>query len=324
MKKLTILSSFFFFFFNTQVFANYVINPDHSQILFSVSYLKVSEVRGSMTKFRGFATLDDQGLPSSVEMVINADSITTFDEKRDLHLKKEDFFSVKKYPEIIFKAQGTPKKVDEEIYDYAGEIVFLGKTHPIKLQLVALGEETDPWGKSSTFFRVRAELDRKELGLHWNRVLDQGDYLVGEKVFLDATIQLQPRGAQTSFSTHMIPGPRAGKVAPEQSQAPSVKDQIEQAKRETIVDQNPKAKIVEQSQRKQTEQNEGPTFLEYSQLGFLAFFSLIGIFATGMGVKFWLEKKNQNGKRHFIGEAVFLVLFFFYSTWLYTFTKLLF
>lgn len=277
-----------------------------------------------MTKFRGFATLDERGLPSSVELVINADSITTFDEKRDLHLKKEDFFSVKKYPEIIFKAQGTPKKVDEEIYDYDGEIVFLGKTHPIDLQLVALGEETDPWGKSSTFFRVRAELDRKELGLHWNRVLDQGDYLVGEKVFLDATIQLQPRGSQTSFSTHMIPGPRAGKVAPEQNQAPSVKDQIEQAKRETIVDQNPKAKIAEQPLRKQTQQNEGPSFLEYTQLGFLAFFSLIGIFATGMSVKFWLEKKNQNGKRHFIGEAVFLVLFFFYSTWLYTFTKLLF
>lgn len=308
--------------FSIEAKAAYVINPDHSQILFSVSYLKVSQIRGSMTRFRGHASLDRNGLPTAVELVINSDSITTFDERRDYHLKKEDFFAVKRHPEIHFKAEGLPQKIDEDIYSYPGEITFFGKKHPVVLQLIALGQEVDPWGKVSTFFQVRTQLNRKELGLHWNRVLDQGEYLVGESVFIDATIQLQPRDAQTAFSTHMVPGPRAGRQAPAVAQAPSLEEQIQ------LADQIPTQDLVVSVTN--DEDNEKPlpshslTFLEHVQLGMLAFFSLIGIFATGIGVKFWLEKKREDGKRHFIGEVVFLILFFFYSTWLYTFTKIVF
>lgn len=278
-----------------------------------------------MNKFRGFATLNQDGLPTAVELIINANSITTFDEKRDLHLKKEDFFNVKKFPEIIFRTDKTPTKVDDEIFNYAGEIVFLGKTHPIDLQLISLGEEKDPWGKTSVFFKVRAQLDRKELGLHWNRVLDQGDYLVGEKVFIDATIQLQPKGAQTPFSTHMIPGPRAGKSNTVPRSTPTVTEQIQESQKTATLDQErPDEQSLPAVATKTQRPSSRPTFMEYVQLGSLAFFSLIGIFATGMGIKFFLEKKHENAKKHFIGEAVFLILFFFFSTWIYTFTKYLF
>lgn len=311
--------------------ADFVINPDHSQILFSVSYLKISQIRGSFTKFRGNATLDKQGLPSSVELLINADSITTFDQKRDLHLKRDDFLAVNRFPEIRFRAEGTPTKIDEEIYNYPGKLEFLGKEHPLNLQLISLGQETDPWGKVSAFFQIRAELDRRDLGLHWNRVLDQGDYLVGEMVYLDATIQLQPRSGQTPFSTHMIPAIRAGSEDSPSTSAPTVAEQIA-AQKAVLEGQDLSVAAAKEDQSGVRIESEAQkplgklelTMLEQVQIGFLAFFALIGIFATGIGIKFWLEKNQETKKRHFIGEVIFILLFFAYSTWLFTLVKKIF
>lgn len=317
-------SVFFSLSFPSFARADFVINPDHSQILFSVSYLKVSQIRGSFTRFRGHATLDQEGLPSSVELLINADSVTTFDQKRDHHLLRDDFFAVKRFPEISFQAKGKPQKIDDGLYSYPGQLQFLGKQHPLELQLISLGQETDPWGKVSAFFQIRAQLDRRELGLHWNRVLDQGDYLVGETVFIDATIQLQPRAGQTPFSTHMVPAPRAGSKNSVIKEAPPVAEQIA-AKANQFDEQNLFVESKEQqTQSHSTTERHELTLLEQIQLALLAFFSLIGIFATGMAAKFWLEKNQSTKKRHLVGDIIFILLFFAYSTWLFTLVKKIF
>ena len=41
--------------------------------------------------------------------------------------------------------------------------------------------------------------------MSWNKMLDNGGYLIGDQVGITITIQSQPQGEVTPFSTHMIP-----------------------------------------------------------------------------------------------------------------------
>jgi hypothetical protein len=41
--------------------------------------------------------------------------------------------------------------------------------------------------------------------MNWNKELDNGGLLVGDEVRIKISVQAQPKGEKTAFSTHMIP-----------------------------------------------------------------------------------------------------------------------
>lgn len=191
----------------------YLVNADHSQIFFSVPYLKVSEVTGAFQTFRGEIRFDQQNLvPENVYLIIDTASLTTHDQKRDHHLQKEDFFWTSKYPTLSFQSDEiTPSQDDEgPFYQVNGDLLFQDRLYPQSFKVRHLGDQTDPWGKLSRFYAFEGSLSREELGLKWNQLLDTGELLVGDQVSLYGRLQLQESGKTTPFSTHMVPGPRAG------------------------------------------------------------------------------------------------------------------
>ena len=79
------------------------IDPEHSSIQFKVSHLGLVDVKGIFRKFQGTVNLDEKDIAkSSVKVTIDAASIDTGVEKRDEHLRTEDFFDVAKHPTITF------------------------------------------------------------------------------------------------------------------------------------------------------------------------------------------------------------------------------
>ena len=84
--------------------ARYDVDPDHSSIEFSVVHMVVSKTKGRFTDYKGFVEMDPDGLKiKAIEAVINTASVNTMHEKRDGHLKNEDFFNVEKYPTMTYK-----------------------------------------------------------------------------------------------------------------------------------------------------------------------------------------------------------------------------
>src|SRR3989304_2963820 len=84
--------------------ARYDVDPDHSSIEFSVAHMVVSKTKGRFTDYKGFVEMDPEGLKiKEIEAVINTASVTTMHEKRDGHIKNEDFFNVEKYPTMTYK-----------------------------------------------------------------------------------------------------------------------------------------------------------------------------------------------------------------------------
>jgi polyisoprenoid-binding protein YceI len=87
----------------------YKIDAVHSEAGFRVRHL-ITKVSGRFTKFTGTIVVDTKDLAkSSVEVAIEAPSITTDNEKRDEHLRSDAFFDVAKYPTLTFKSTSVKK-----------------------------------------------------------------------------------------------------------------------------------------------------------------------------------------------------------------------
>ncbi len=182
------------------------IIQEHSRVGFDVDYMLMTKVEGQFKKYTGLFELnavEDQ--LSNVRVAISGKSVDTNDGKRDFHLRGHEFFFVASYPEITFKAKGPVAIKSGEKFKLAGEITLRGISKPLVLDGFYKGKIKDPWGKENYFFTLTGELDRKDFEIVWNKQMDAGGFLVGDKVRINIIVQSQIVGEKTSFSTHMIP-----------------------------------------------------------------------------------------------------------------------
>lgn len=167
----------------------YAIDPSHSRLGFTVRHLGFTKVRGAFEQFEGSLNLDPEDLSSvEAEAVIQADSITTNDEKRDAHLRSADFFEVNAYPTISFKSTGV-EDVNGTNFTLVGDFTMHGVTKTLELEAEYLGAGRDPFGNDKVALEARTTINRKDFGLNWNAALESGGVLVSEKVDLELEIQ---------------------------------------------------------------------------------------------------------------------------------------
>lgn len=160
----------------------YVIDPDHTQIIFKVKHMGISTVTGRFDLFEGTYAFDEEDLgKSSVETTITTASINTNKKKRDDHLKSPDFLNVEKNPTITFKSKEV-KKGDGEDFSIVGDLTINGVTKEVVLDAEYGGSATDPWGNERSAFTAETKIDRKDYGITWNKSLDAGGVVVGDEV----------------------------------------------------------------------------------------------------------------------------------------------
>lgn len=163
------------------------IDPAHSEINFTVRHMMISNVRGRFEKFTGEVEFDPENpVNSSVNVIIDASSINTREEKRDDHLRSADFFNVETYPYLTFKSKKI-KVLDDDHGQIIGDLTIRGDTREVALDTVFNGMSKSPWGLLSAGFSAVTKINRKEWGLSWNVALETGGFLVGD----DITIQIE-------------------------------------------------------------------------------------------------------------------------------------
>jgi polyisoprenoid-binding protein YceI len=165
------------------------IDPAHSGANFSVRHMVISKVRGRFAKFHGKLALDEQDLTrSTVDVHIDASSIETGVADRDAHLRSPDFFDVERFPELTFSSKRIERLADDR-YRVVGDLTIRGTTREVPLEVEVGGIEKDPWGNERAGFTARAQIERKDFGLAWNKVLETGGVVVGERVDIDIDIE---------------------------------------------------------------------------------------------------------------------------------------
>ncbi len=168
--------------------ARFNVDPDHSSIGFSVAHMVVSKTTGRFTDYNGFIEMDPETLKiKDIEALINTASVTTYHEKRDGHLKNEDFFNVEKYPTMTYKMKYSRKDGDNIIA--IGDLTMLGVTREITLSGKFNGVVKDPYGNTRVGFTAEGKLNRKDFGMNWNKLLDSGGLVVSDDVSIKLEIE---------------------------------------------------------------------------------------------------------------------------------------
>lgn len=168
--------------------ATYKVDPVHSQVHFSVAHLVMFKVRGVFTEFTGTAEADPAtNSIQSVQASITTNSIDTRIEKRDNHLRSEDFFAAERFPQMSFVSKSiTGNGPDITI---VGDLTIRDQTKEVVLNGQYLGSNKDGWGNEVAGFEASGKINRKDFGLTWNKVLETGGMTVGEEVEIGLEIQ---------------------------------------------------------------------------------------------------------------------------------------
>lgn len=148
----------------------YTIDPDHSGVRFSVGHAGVALLDGAFTKIEGSYTFDPRHPQADkVDVIVQADSVTTFMPLRDKHLLGPEFLDAAKYPNIHFVgsryvAQGEHRGV------LHGLLTLHGITRPVSFHVRLVGAGAvpylpKPWGGYLSGFVATAVIDRTAFGI---------------------------------------------------------------------------------------------------------------------------------------------------------------
>lgn len=167
----------------------YEIDPDHSLVSFKVRHLAISSVLGQFDKFKGVFNFDPKNFGASMARAsIDVSSINTNQNKRDDHLRSDDFFSAAKFPEITFVSKKI-EGVSPDNFKLIGDLTMRGVTKEVELDVEMGGQTKDPWGNDRVAFSASTKLNRRDFGLSWSKILETGTVVVGDEVKIELEIE---------------------------------------------------------------------------------------------------------------------------------------
>ena len=168
------------------------VDPAHTLVEFSAKHMMITTVKGRFTQVQGTIVADEANPErSSVEVEIDAASLTTGVEQRDGHLRSADFLDVETYPVITFRSrriEGAFAGAGDS-FRVIGDLTVRGTTREIELAATFEGTGRDPWGGERASFTAEAKLDRRDFGLTWNQTLEAGGILVSNQIKLSFEVQ---------------------------------------------------------------------------------------------------------------------------------------
>lgn len=166
---------------------DYVIDPDHLSVGFLVSHVGYAKTLGLFRDGGGEFTFDEStGELSDLRVVVNTNSIFTNHDKRDEHLRSEDFLNTEQFPEMVFTAKDA-QRTGENTFQVVGDLTLLGETKPLTLDVTWNKSDTYPFRPGVYIFKpyvlgasARGTLRRSDYGMTYA----VADGLVGDEVEL--------------------------------------------------------------------------------------------------------------------------------------------
>lgn len=163
------------------------IDKGHSTIGFSVAHLVVSETTGKFKDFdASVVSKSDDFNGAEVSFTAKTASVDTDDEKRDGHLKSDDFFNAEKFPELKFV--GTIVK-NGSAYVLKGNLTIRDVTKAVSFD-VTYGGRVKAFGGEKSGFKLNGKINRQDYGLKFNKALEGGGLVVGDDVEISCKIEL--------------------------------------------------------------------------------------------------------------------------------------
>lgn len=144
---------------------SYTVDPAHTFPHFSINHLGFSTMQGRFDRSSGKITLDRTAKTGSVNIAIEAASVSTGFAKRDEHLKSPDFFNAAEFPAITYKSSAVKFKGDAPA-TVEGSLTLLGVTRPVTLTIDTFKCGANPMNKKEECgAAASAQFKRSDFGM---------------------------------------------------------------------------------------------------------------------------------------------------------------
>jgi polyisoprenoid-binding protein YceI len=161
----------------------WTIDPERTKVGFVAPHLVFARVKGGFKEVSGDLRVGNGPSDSWVDVRVGTSSVDTGQPVRDAHLRSADFLDASNHPEMRFRSTDL-EVCGSRSCKVSGELTLRGVTRPLTLDVDFLSKENDAGGREKLAFEARANLDREEFGLVWNRKIEAGGLLVGRHIEL--------------------------------------------------------------------------------------------------------------------------------------------
>ena len=169
----------------------WTVDPAHSQIGFVAKHLGFTKVNGQFKKYTATAHGDPKTAKlAMLEATAEASSIDTGIEKRDKHLKGEEFFNADKFPQLKLVAKSF--KWNGNKFTANAELTIRDVTKPVTFKGELLGVHKVNFGQGEQMragYEGTATINRKDFGLTWSMVTE-GIAVVADPVQIEIAAEL--------------------------------------------------------------------------------------------------------------------------------------
>lgn len=143
------------------------VDKVHSNVKFAVSHMVVSEVEGSFKMFDGNLVASKADLSDAkVSFSVDVASVNTDNDRRDGHLKSDDFFNAEKFPKMTFVGKSM-KPLGNNKYKLSGDLTIRDVTKTVEFD-VTYGGQINTGRGIKAGFKAKATIDRLQFG--WEQV----------------------------------------------------------------------------------------------------------------------------------------------------------
>ena len=167
--------------------SEYDLDKAHTNVGFTVKHMMITNVNGNFKAYDANIDFDAKSKTFKVfKATVDTTSIDTGIEKRDNHLRSEDFFASEKFPKMTFEM--TSYKADGDEGEMKGNLTIRGISKPVTFKVEDLGTISDK-GKSKVGFSIEGKINRMDYDLKWNKALELGGVAVAEDVKIKVDVE---------------------------------------------------------------------------------------------------------------------------------------
>ncbi|NMT63836.1 YceI family protein [Marinobacter orientalis] len=160
--------------------ATYVLDEEHFSMVFEIMHIGYAPVMGMFRDVEGQFQYDEEAKElTSGKLTFKSKSVFTNHDKRDDHLRNEDFLDSGKFPDITFEVTGFETTGDNSGI-VTGDLTLLGQTRPVDVDVTLNKSAEYPIGHEEYTLGVTAETTLKRSD--WGMTYGIENNLVGDEV----------------------------------------------------------------------------------------------------------------------------------------------
>jgi polyisoprenoid-binding protein YceI len=169
----------------------WAVDVNNTTISFKISHLMISNIIGHFKTFdANIYTTKNDFTTAQIDAFIDAESITTGDDKRDEHLKGISFFDVEHFKQITFTSTNIEKSDKHGKHELWGVLTIKGISKNVLFEIYFGGQTKDLQNKERAGFSLNGKIKRSDWELTWNESLPSGNAIIGNDILINCEIEL--------------------------------------------------------------------------------------------------------------------------------------